>query len=291
MFFTLIIPAYNPGQIIKLFNSIIAQHEPDLLVIVCDDRPDDGIKDVTELYDRLLNIKYCHTKDREMHSPGNTRLDALQYVPDDTVYLLFADDDDYFNPDMLPKIKNKLIQEKLPFVAMTNFWATKLKYNSTDIYNTNNYYRIYQPDNGVFLHGNFYRWDFVKENGCTFKENISSHEDGYFNSMCLGELICRDTTITVLDNCYFYNWFRHPTSITELVMNTDNANYIETYLDGYLQCVTEPMAIRFKQHRTHKQQLYDECAKSLLLAYFYIQFSESEGHKDLVEHNKKLYKE
>jgi len=192
MFFTLIIPAYNPGQIIKLFNSIIAQHEPDLLVIVCDDRPDDGIRDVTELYDRLLNIKYCHTKDREMHSPGNTRLDALQYVPDDTVYLLFADDDDYFNPDMLPKIKNKLIQEKMPPMVFTDVYAVTLRHGVQDIYNLNNYERKLLLSKGVFLHGVFYRWDFIKSNGCTFKENISSHEDGYFNAMCISSLICNN---------------------------------------------------------------------------------------------------
>lgn len=290
MFFTLIIPAYNPQWIIRLFESIIRQQEPDLLVIVCDDRKDEELKDITELYEMRLHIKYCHTKNHTIHQPGNTRMDAMEYVPDDTKYVFFADDDDFFDDGALPKIKQAIIDNNYPPFIMTDIYSTVLNDDATNPWDITQFHNVKKLDLSVFLHGNFYSWKYLKDNNITFKENISSTEDGYFNNMVVNQLLVDDIPVSKLD-FPFYHWVARNSSISNSNRDTAGEEYIETYMDGFLTAAIEPPVIFYKRYPEQRKEFFGQCASSLLCAYFYYQYSLYNRHDKSLEVNLKRIRE
>lgn len=180
MFFTLIIPAFNADQICKLLYSIICQDEKDLEIIICDDSESNFIYKIYEIYEKNvpnINIKYFKTERHKYKCPGNTRYDAMKHISKDTKYILFADDDDFIEPNQLPKIKEFIIQNNYPEMIFSRIYEvndTKCE-NIQDIYNDEQYPKNKILDSFVWLHGNLYRYDFIFKNKINFKEDLHSH--------------------------------------------------------------------------------------------------------------------
>jgi len=50
------------------------------------------------------------------------------------------------------------------------------------------------------------------------------------------------------------------------------------------------MCEKYINTHSHREQLYEVCAKNMLLAYFYVQYSEYIGNRKIADKNKGLYK-
>lgn len=280
MFFTLIIPAFNADQIEKLLYSIICQDEEDLEVIICDDSDYNLIYNIYEIYQNNIpniNIRYFKTEKHKYKCPGNTRYDAMKHISKDAKYILFADDDDFLEPNQLHKIKEFIIQNNYPEMVFSKIYEvhdTNCK-DINNIYENGQYPKNKILDSFVWLHGNLYRYDFIFKNGINFKENLRSHEDAYFNCSVLAALHGNNIEYCVYDDI-FYNWVRRDKSLSNIPI--DNHMYIEKYLHEYIYSSTEPMFNAVKIYKDNDLYFRGQCMGTLVFSYFYYQsFIWSEG--------------
>lgn len=283
MFFTLIIPAFNADQIGKLLYSIVRQNESDLQVIICDDSESDGVYKVYNKYNVYLNLVYCKTDKHKTKCPGNTRYDGMKHISKDTKYVLFADDDDFFEADALPKIKRFIIDNNYPEVVFSNIYETRdTKCNNMcDLYCKGQYPKVQTLSSLAWLHGNLYRYDFLYDNRIEFKEDLISHEDVYFNCSILAHLTGHGITYATFDKP-FYNWVRRDKSLSNIPV--EGHTYIEKYLYQYIYSSTEPMFDGVKIYPDSYLYYRGQCMGTLVFSYFYYQFFIwSEGENILKE--------
>ena len=132
-------------------------------------------------------------------------------------------------------------------------------------------------DSIEWLHGNLYRYDFLRDNHINFKEDLISHEDVYFNCSILAHLNGRGITYTTF-NEPFYNWVRRNKSLSNIPI--DGHTYIEKYLYQYIYSSTEPMFDCVNIYPENRLYYRGQCMGTLVFSYFYYQFfvwSEGEG--------------
>lgn len=284
MFFTLIIPAFNADQVGKLLYSVIRQNEPDLQVVICDDSDSDGVYRVCNKYNAYLNIVYHKTSKHKTKCPGNTRYDGMKYVSKDTKYILFADDDDFFEANALPKIKRFIIDNDYPEVIFSSIYeVVDTKCNDMcKLYDADQYPKKQVLNSFVWLHGNFYRYDFIAEHNITFKEDLVSHEDAYFNCTVLAHLHGSNIQYTRYDDV-FYNWVRRDKSLSNIPI--DNHTYIEQYLCDYIYSSTEPMFDAETIYPENYLYYRGQCMGTLVFSYFYYQFFIWSEGENIVKEN------
>lgn len=271
MFFTLLIPAWNCETTIeRLLNSVVAQNEKDLNVIVVDDSDNEhqGLyENYLKQYEDKLQIEYYKRRDDiyTNHNPGNTRHDLVRRIPDDTKYVFFMDCDDDLNPGMLPKIKQFIIDNKYPEMVFSEF----------DKFNGRTLERVETYNDRAWLHGNFYKRDFLIDNEIQFPVNLPSHEDIYFNLFVDGTLAALGKNKIIFPE-KFYNWYERDesTSHRDRALGNTKYEYIETHMDDYITSAIYPN-LKLAEHFPERAgEIYIPGAISgLLVGYFYFQGS------------------
>lgn len=277
--FSVIIPIYNCEKEIKrLLDSIVVQgwDKEKLEVIVCDDKSTDNTMNLIHQYDDKLNIIYCTTKDREIHCPGNTRKDALEYVSGE--WLTSIDDDDAFEKGAFDAIWQHICQTNEDLMVCANF----REYHDGGT-------KEFLGDE-TWTHGKWFNVDnLIKKFNITYKENMESHEDLYFNSVVLGHLIGNGRDYNYCDS-FVYKWIYRPNSLSRSYYS-EEYNYIEVYLKDYLDACSLPYFTLAREYPRSFDFFYNQIMMCILHGYFYYQASlYRKGNTELFAENRKYIK-
>ncbi|MBQ1570459.1 MAG: glycosyltransferase family 2 protein [Clostridiales bacterium] len=270
--FSLVIPCYKPEKtIFRLFDSLTRQGIPkdDLEIILSDDNSGNlDYREQLKTYGFELIFTETHV---DVHCPGNTRQAGLVLAKGEWAF--FADQDDFFEDNALQNIKSYI----------QNHAGKKMYVISTIM-------RSYDPDTddcyfdhvhkGAWLHGKWYSMDnLIRPYNITFKKDLYSHEDVYFNDCCLAVLFNLGTDWEYLD-IPTYRWVDNPESITR--QKRDDRGYLYENFNDYLEAAAGPywMGAEDVQNIIFRNQVL----MTLLHAYFYYECATYlYGAKDYVD--------
>lgn len=232
-FFSMILPLHNGSKTLdRALNSLTEEHQnivkDDLqLIIVNDNSKDDYTSIINDFNDRLC-IEVVNTKERDMHCPGNTRFDGMEYVKGK--WLCFLDQDDLLEDNALKYVKSIIISYNEQLCLATNMRS----------WNENNDAYTEFCHKSTWLHGKFYNVDnLIKKYNINFKENLYSHEDVYFNCRVMNELLKLGRNDFMWADMFTYRWVENPTSITRSY-DGEFIHYVEEHFEDYLYATTEP---------------------------------------------------
>lgn len=265
---SIVIPCYNCSKTIgRLLDSVLANglDKDEYEVVICDDNSTDNFLDIVKTYEDRIDFVYCNTT-RDFHCPGNTRQAALPHISGE--WFTFIDNDDLFEEDVFKQVFDYIdhAQEE-PYVIVTNL-------HEYDLEKGENTQEMIGDRADVWLHGKFYHKRYVLDAwGCHFKEDLFSHEDGYFNSGVLAHLISINKDYTFLP-IFGYKWIRREDSLSRSYVD-DKYLYIETYLDDYLFACSDAFFWLFNIAKTEEQRwfAFNQIMMAFLHGYFYYEAS------------------
>lgn len=197
MLFSVIIPAYNAGEVIHLpLSSLLAQTFKDFEVIIVDDCSPTDWYDKVEYYKQFMPITIIR---REVNGGcGPTLQTGLDNAQGD--YFIPIDSDDMFaSSNTLFHFAQLVQNNNYPHAVSTSFAEYDPISCRTNIIDCNN---------ASFVHGKAFNVEFCRENNITFP-NQKWFEDGAFNfiAMNITNHIVRDNNVT-------YLWQKNVNSIT-----------------------------------------------------------------------------
>lgn len=261
------IPCWNCEKTIgRLLDSILDNQLPKDIyeVIICDDKSTDNFLDIVKTYEDKMDIVYCTTT-RDFHCPGNTRQAILPYISGE--WFTFADNDDMFETYAFHTVLKYIDENKPEYTVVTNFREYFPE--------TNTYGRKFDgSDADTWLHGKYFnRINTLEKFGCRFKDDMFSHEDLYFNSWNLANIIKMGKDYEYIP-IFTYKWVCNPESLSRSYYNKKDF-YIETYLDDYLMGASYPyfdMYLTSENDET-KKFAWNQIEMTMLHGYFYYQAS------------------
>ena len=167
---TVIVPVYNDNKnLVNALNSIVVQNYSNCQVFVCDDCSDTSPQSICDEFSNKLNIKYLKTKaNGGAAAARNVGLDELKDNLSD--YVCFIDSDDVFLPYAF-KIFSEAINKKEYDIIVTQI-AQECKEKVTFGDELNSW---------AWLHGKFYKTEFLFNNNIKFPTIIRTDEDSCFN--------------------------------------------------------------------------------------------------------------
>lgn len=259
MFFSLIIPCYNTPveNIERLLHSVEIQDIPneDLEIIIVDDNSTDkSYLDKVNTFH--LNIKVVDT-DTRIHCPGNTRRKGMEYVTGD--WLFFCDHDDYFEPNAFKQVQNYIHANEddhtiyIVSTIMNGYCEEKQQYG------------VEFAHKQAWLHGKWYSMNnLIKPFNINFKEDLVTHEDIYFNALCLNALFQTFDDWDYVD-IKTYRWVDDPKSITR--QERGDRGYLYENFADYIISAAEPYWENARDD--HNPIFVNQILMTLLHAYFY----------------------
>lgn len=262
-FLSIVVPCWNCEKTIgRLLDSVLANNmsKEELQIVICDDKSTDNFLDIVKTYEDKLNITYCETT-REFHCPGNTRQAALPYIRGE--WFTFIDNDDMFEPDAFKQVKEFIKENNVKYTLVSKF---REYFVETDTYGR----EFSGNDTDTWLHGKYFKTDItLGEFECHFKEDQFSHEDVFFNSMNLCQIISRQADYEYID-IFTYKWVDRPDSLSRSYFEKDHF-YIESYLGDYITGASDPFFELFHKNKINTDFCINQIIMTYLHAYFYYQ--------------------
>ena len=260
-FFSIIIPAYNcKPYIMRTLRSIEAQQGFDMdqvEVIICDDHSTDGFMDLVNESDINLNIRYCQTKDREHHCPGNTRMDGWHQATGE--WITFVDHDDVLEFDALASVHDGIVENN-----ETRFFFTFMG----EYYPDGRLIRHHDQSALTWMHGKFYNREWLIRHEIDFKKNLMTHEDLYFNNHVVNELAAHDTQYTIMQQ-ETYKWLFEPDSASRKPDSEEKYNYFELHMEDYVTAGIDSHIEYSKKYPEKKDIWRTKLAICVLHMYYY----------------------
>jgi glycosyltransferase involved in cell wall biosynthesis len=225
----ILIPMYQETQYViePLLKSIELQQNVDLKndvgVIICRDG-DDNLPDISEDFLRSFpfEVKYMIQEHKGVSAARNACLDAAT-----ADYVMFCDADDmFYNMCGLYIIFREMEGEG--FNAFSSIFIEETKDPKT-----NEKVYVNREMDTTFVHGKVYRRTYLKYNKIRFNDNLTIHEDSYFN--CLAQRLSGGVKYCQIP---FYLWRWRD----ESVCRHDPKYILKTYtnmLDSSTALITE----------------------------------------------------
>lgn len=298
MFLQILVPQYKEDErvISKLLDSIELQRNidfKDIGVIIVNDGSDIILKH-SWLEDYPFKIDYIKAEHKGVSATRNTALKATT-----ADYIMFCDADDMFYHTLALQLIIRECKEKKPDC----FYSTFVE-ETPDQKNPGKF--IYNARQGafVFVHGKVYRRQFLIDNDIYWDEELTLHEDGYFNGLALAQVkkdklvycnepfymwcdnkesVSRKTPTFVLDT-YIHNLVAQDRLITKLLpkniyeaINLSTNQLYQTYLlltgDFLDLSKNEKQPIQFREKLTKELNDVDDA-----LSNFYDKFKDCYKH-------------
>lgn len=221
MILQILVPQYKETErdIEKLLESIELQRNidfDDIGVIIVNDGTD-VILDPSFLNKFKFNIKYIRSEHKGVSATRNT---ALKEATAD--YVIFCDADDMFYHPLAIQLIIREVTQKSPDCIYSTFIeeVPDNKNPGKFIYNA-------RQQAFVFVHGKVYRRQFLLDKNIWWDEELTLHEDGYFNGLALAQ-VPRDKLVYC--NEPFYMWCNNKNSVSRqsptFVLDTYNNNLL-----------------------------------------------------------------
>ena len=217
----ILVPQYKEDErvISKLLDSIELQRNidfKDIGVIIVNDGSDIILKH-SWLEDYPFRIDYIKNEHKGVSA---TRNRALKEATAD--YVMFCDADDMFYHNLALQLIIRECSEKNPDCLYSTFVeeVPDQQHPGKFLYNA-------RQQAFVFVHGKVYRRQFLIDNEIYWDEELTLHEDGYFNGLALAQ-VPKDKLVYC--NEPFYMWCNNNESVSRktptFVLDTYNQNLI-----------------------------------------------------------------
>ena len=236
----ILIPQYKESDedIKPLLDSIAIQQNVDFSeigVIICNDGSDTFLhRDFLDSYPYRIDYHLC--KHRGVSA---TRNSCLDYAEAD--FVMWCDADDIFLSVCGLYLLFRYMDEGFDMFHSLFFEETRDIATDRPVY-------VKRERDATFVHGKSYRREYLKSNNYRWNENLTVHEDTYFNGLLI------NTTKNVRyceDAFYLWKWRE------DSVCRNDEEYRYSTYvnlIDSYDALVTELIARGFRQ-----QAIYYTC--------------------------------
>lgn len=221
MILQILIPQYKETErdIEKLLESIELQRNidfNDISAIIVNDGTD-VILDPSFLNKFKFKIKYIRSEHKGVSAARNR---ALKEATGD--YIMFCDADDMFYHPLALQLIIREVTQKSPDCIYSTFIE-----EIPDVKNPGKFIYNARQQAFVFVHGKVYRRQFLLDKNIWWDEELTLHEDGYFNGLALAQ-VPRDKLIYC--NEPFYMWCNNKNSVSRqsptFVLDTYNNNLL-----------------------------------------------------------------
>lgn len=266
-FFSIIIPCYNSEKTIgRLLNSIVMQNMQygQIEVIISDDCSTQDYQHKIDIFKQYLLIK--QTKTNYNCCPGNTRQKGVQIATGE--WICFADHDDQFVQNVLPKVKKIILDNDCKLALITNFEKVTLKGQIQQM-----------SSKAGWTHGKFFNLDnFWNKYNIHYIKDMKSHED-----VCIiSQLNYLQKTRKQLNfyevNLITYKWYENKNSLTNRQYSTADGlsrTFIDAYFTDYFRATIVTYYRMYIQQGKRKQDipyLIPSMLNVILFSYFYLQY-------------------
>lgn len=254
-FFSVIIPAHNSEAFIgSLLDSVVAQDD-DCEVVICDDGSTDGTEDIIASYTDRLNINYfSRSGQHKVHCPGNTRNEALLRARGE--WITFVDHDDTLAEGAFRHVR-ELLRDAGPQVLVSGRFDEVYPDKVTQ-----------DLDDGLtWLHGRFFKREFLEQHGIMFLPDQVANEDLYFNSFVFGCIAGEDLTYIHTDQT-LYHWYMHDESMTHQ-KDAEGRGYLERYFEDYITASTAAWFTCLERYPHRRGYYFHRVVTAVLYCYFY----------------------
>ena len=271
-FFSIIIPCYNSRKTLgQLLASIEAQNmNDDIEIILSDDHSTESYQDIVDPFRERLCIKQVQTDYN--FAPGNTRERGVQYATGE--WIAFADHDDLYIIDTLPRIKDIIQDTGEKYYVISNF--LEVEPNTKQIIRQHIGTRNWN-------HAKFYNLDnFWKAYDIHFKKDLLTHEDIYISS-CVNCACNKYNTQPLMINMFTYIWNARPTSVSRA--DYAGRNFLEIYFRDYIASTGDLYLERWKGGGISEDYAMQSAINIILFCYFYTQGFKFQKPGDWLEIN------
>ena len=261
-FFSVIIPCYNSRKTIgRLLKSIVDQNmSNEIQVILADDHSTEPYDDVVKPFLDRLCIETI-TTDYNC-CPGNTREKGVSIARG--TWLVFADHDDIFLPNVFRGVKSALLKNKEEYIAYTNIYRAR---NTTGKF-TRDLIQIPMTSFTGLLYGKFFnRENLWNKYDVHFKKDMFNHEDTYVCSIakCILNHVQR---YALYIDLYTYVWFNNSDSLT----NTGGIkNFLEEHFHYYMEGTNGVYKEYLDKRFVSIEFALHQMIRTFLYEYFYMQ--------------------
>ena len=253
MFFSIIIPTYNPGTFLpRLLNSISHNNcIDDIEVIISDDLSTEPLEETLKSYSNL-NIRMIKN---EKHA-GFPR-DGRQHGADEAkgTWICFSDQDDYFVDNAFDKVKDFIIQKSVKNYLISNFIMEDADTKQRHI----------EDATKGWTHGKFYEKAFWDKYHMGY-DNIEYCEDINLSTK-MSCLITAENIVYEKMEEPIYVWCRRKDSLSDIEY------FIKSFPD-YIDATLGVILVYLERYK-NTQQLYDAYQilffQTFLHMYFYLQ--------------------
>ena len=275
-FFSIVVPCYNSRNTLDaLLTSIEDQNMNDQIeVILSDDCSTESYQDIVDEWKDTLSIRQVQTEYN--FAPGNTRERGVSIA--EGQWIIFADHDDEFIPDTLPKVRDALIVSRERYYAMANFYerdasAGKVIQEMKRFRNWN--------------HAKFYNLDnFWKAYDIHFKKDLLTHEDIYISSRVNCALEYTGEKEPLYIDLFCYIWNNRPTTLSRKDYATHS--FLETFFEDYVISTGYVYLEQYLNHGLDYMYTADSMIEVLLFCYFYTQGFKFHHPNDWIRKNDEI---
>lgn len=229
-------PVFNTGKVLhNTINCILKQTYTDWLLYLVDDGSNDGSAQVCDEYaKRDERITVFHKKNGGISDARNYALERTT-----TPFVTFCDHDDDYNPDLLSKAMNSIVNSDYDFVCFRykivyddgtikdSYYASDAKEYSVNF--RTDFMRMYEK--GLFhtVWSKVYRRDYLTANNVKFDTSLKyGGEDIDFNL----SLITKDCSALYLNDFLYTHYIRGSLS-TSAKIHLENASLFNRQIDKY----------------------------------------------------------
>jgi glycosyltransferase involved in cell wall biosynthesis len=266
MFFSIVIPTYNPREWISTLLESISHNKclDDIEVIISDDCSDEPFDDVIEKFTMLNIVRICN--DKHCGFPRDGREHGAQKA--NGKWICFADQDDFFLDNVFDNMKNHILENDVHDYIACAFIKQEMATGETFL------------TNGLsgWTHGKFYEKKFWDEHDVHYAK-VKYCEDTSLSTTMQCVLMDEEKTIHVIDDPV-YVWCRRNGSLSTCDYFTES---MPDYIDITLGVIVEYVE---KHSEDEDNKLLNDFAalfyRTFLHLYFYLQTPHFRERKDKV---------
>lgn len=260
-FFSVIIPCYNSRKTLGiLLESIVKQYmlKNEIEVILADDCSTESYQDIVDQYKYKLNIK--QTKTEYNCCPGNTRQAGVDVATGQ--WLIFADHDDEFFPNVFLPIKEDILKNNCNTVYISRFVKTDEE---------RKFYRE-MPSAG-WTHGKFFNKDnFWDKYHFHYIKDLTSHEDISISSQMNCVYSIQPDMKIMQSKMVTYQWVERSQSESNKKYYDEfgvQRPFLDVFYIDYIKSTAGVYYSKYKEGFTTKDFTISQLEQVMLYCYFY----------------------
>lgn len=217
MFFSVIIPTYNPKKYLNNILESITKSDckDNIEVIISDDCSTEDFSDITNDYSAKLNIVKIQNE-QHYGAPMRGRQHGAEVANGE--WICFADQDDYFTDHAFDYVKECIEKEKAHNYLITDFYEKSEDGDMKEMIHTLNW-----------THGKFYQRTFWKDYG--IKYPITKYCEDIGLSVLIACIMAENELDEYYFPCFTYTWVGHEDSLSRQNGISDSGYFYKSLPD------------------------------------------------------------